>query len=461
VTRLRANVARCRFDPALHVIGVVKTTFARKFRVIGISVASLLMAMNASAEVIYDVNSNADLIDNDLLVATCNTAANTCTLRAAVMQANRIGGDVTINVPAGTYFLGKPTADAEGSGDLNLNAPSVSNAVITITGKGPALTIIDGSGTDRVLSVAAGRTAVLGSLTIQHGDFHGEGGGINNEGILTLTNVVVRGNHSTEYCGGGIHNVGQLGVYSSTIGSNVSDTGIGGGVCSNGAAGPVGLTIVKSTIDHNFARSGGGIYNTNGAVVVMINSTISGNYANTDGGGIYSYGTINIYNSTIAFNQADADGDLVGKGGGIYSDASGGTFNLRNSVVAGNYHGPTLQVPDDCNGAFGSYGVNKFWVIDGCSITQFLPGNVWTGMESLAELGPLHDNGGPTRTHALVPPSSLVDGGEPTQGCVDSNNHELTIDQRGSSRVMTGFGCDIGAFEYDEFIFQNGFDRSF
>jgi hypothetical protein len=438
----------------------MKTTFARQLRVIGFSVASLLMAMNASAEVIYDVNSNADLVDNDLLVSTCNTVANTCTLRAAVMQANQIGGDVTINVPAGTYFLGMPTADAEGSGDLNLNAPFVSNAVITISGKGPALTIIDGSGTDRVLSIAAGRTAVLGSLTVQNGYFHGPGGGIRNEGILTLTNVVVRANHITEYCGGGIYNVGQLGVYSSTIGSNISDTGIGGGVCSDGGAGPVGMTIVKSTIDHNSARSGGGIYNTNGAVIVMINSTISGNYANTDGGGIYSYGAINIYNSTIAFNQADADGDLVGEGGGIHSEAAG-TFNLRNSVVAGNYLNSIPHIPDDCNGAVGSYGVNKFWLIDGCTISQVGPGNYWMGMESLAELGPLHDNGGPTRTHALIPPSSLIDGGEPTQGCVDSNNQELTIDQRGSSRVMTGFGCDIGAFEYDEFIFQNGFDRSF
>jgi hypothetical protein len=438
----------------------MKRTAARKLCVIGISVASLLVTMNASAQTIYDVNSTADLVDSNLLAVSCNTVENTCTLRAAVMQANRVGGDVMINVPAGTYFLGMPTADDEGSGDVNLTPPqSPFNPVITIKGAGSALTIIDGNATDRVLSVATGRTAVLDSLTIQNGFFHGEGGGINNEGILTLTNVVVRANHTTEYCGGGIHNVGQLGVYSSTIGFNYSETGVGGGVCSDGGSGPVGLTIVKSTIDQNLARLGGGIYNTNGAVVVMINSTISENYASKDAGGIFSYGTINIYNSTIAFNQADSDADHVGKGGGIYSETSG-TFNLRNSVVAGNYLNSIPHIPDDCNGAVGSYGVNRFGVVAGCSITHIGAGSVDTAIGSLTELGPLRDNGGPTRTHALVPPSIMIDGGGSAGGCLDSNSNPITVDQRGRSRVMIGLACDIGAFEYDEFIFHNGFEGS-
>ena len=64
-------------------------------------------------------------------------------------------------------------------------------------------------------------------------------------------------------------------------------------------------------------------------------------------------------------------------------------------------------------------------------------------------LGPLADNGGPTRTLAIVAASALLDGGNPAD-CP-------ATDQRGEPRPIDGDGdgspaCDIGAFEAQEVI---------
>ena len=58
-----------------------------------------------------------------------------------------------------------------------------------------------------------------------------------------------------------------------------------------------------------------------------------------------------------------------------------------------------------------------------------------------AILSPLANNGGPTRTHALVPGSPALD--------LDATcRPDLTTDQRGYPRPETvGTGCDAGAFE--------------
>src|SRR5262249_3396311 len=56
---------------------------------------------------------------------------------------------------------------------------------------------------------------------------------------------------------------------------------------------------------------------------------------------------------------------------------------------------------------------------------------------------PLQNNGGPTQTHALLPSSPAIGGGDPS-GCYAMGSL-LTTDQRGFPRPAAG--CDIGAFE--------------
>ncbi|HYN88617.1 MAG TPA: choice-of-anchor Q domain-containing protein [Ardenticatenaceae bacterium] len=66
-------------------------------------------------------------------------------------------------------------------------------------------------------------------------------------------------------------------------------------------------------------------------------------------------------------------------------------------------------------------------------------------------LGPLQQNGGPTPTHALLPGSPAIDGGD-LAGCKDGTGAALSADQRGQPRPVDGDGnggaiCDIGAVE--------------
>jgi hypothetical protein len=189
----------------------------------------------------------------------------------------------------------------------------------------------------------------------------------------------------------------------------------------------------------------------------MIEDTISSNSAVQSGGGIYNLAaTVNIYNSTIADNQAAlANG---GSAGGIYNDPDqGGVLNLRNSVVARNYLGDHAAY-NDCTGVVGIYGNNKFWTTAGCFADAASTGS-GTFLDSLDELGPLQDNGGPTLTHAIVTPSAMIDGSD-AAGCVDNNGDALPTDQRDAPRVA-GLRCDIGAFEYGSlpnWIFADGFD---
>jgi hypothetical protein len=63
-------------------------------------------------------------------------------------------------------------------------------------------------------------------------------------------------------------------------------------------------------------------------------------------------------------------------------------------------------------------------------------------------LGPLQNNGGPTKTMALLSGSPAIDAGNPS-GCTDGQGHLLKTDQRGMPRPNTEDtgGCYMGAYE--------------
>ena len=53
----------------------------------------LLLAVHAArADVTYVVDTVEDRIDDDLADGICHTSVNSCALRAAIMQANRLTG---------------------------------------------------------------------------------------------------------------------------------------------------------------------------------------------------------------------------------------------------------------------------------------------------------------------------------------------------------------------------------
>jgi CSLREA domain-containing protein len=451
-------------------------------RIVSITLALLLFMLPVASKiqaaptaVTFYVNSVLDEFDINLGDGICLTDSNLCTLRAALNEANRISGTgATIFLPSGifklTIFPDYYGNENEGEGDLDLISPLTGSPMITITGAGPGLTIIDANKISRAFHVYPGRVAAISNVTIRNGYFAqgnvygSDGGGIYNEGTLTVSNVTISAN-KVPGDGGGIYNgpKSYLIVENSTISQNYSNL-YGGGIdnwgildvrnstlsentarlAGGGINGGVTIKVSNSTISGNGSNDGGGIRFMDNLYV--INSTISQNYANNNGGGInagnYPPILAALYNTTIIDNDADHDRDqLGGIGGGVYAVA-GARFIVVNTLIAGNtlFNAP---IYNDCNGMLEVYGWNLLGDMTGCTI----PNGVNAGLILVNSIGALQNNGGPTRTYALLPGSDAIDTTDDSLGCVDETGAQLTTDQRGFARPA-GVRCDVGAFEY-------------
>ena len=456
--------------------------------------ALLLGAAGAEAAT-FTVNSPADVPDATPGNGVCETAAGNgvCTLRAAIQEANLHAGADTIILQANvTYLLTRVGVDDNAlNGDLDILDS------VTITGAGPGSTIIDGNGAvtgERVLQISActggsfpcdgSHPAVVVSMsgvTIQHGKSSNFGGGMINNGTLTLANSTIAHNtvSGTNDWGGGIYNSGTLTLINSTVANNLSGSSnpFGGGIFNQGpmtiinstisgnTTGGAGggiynigktATITGSTISGNTAANGGGI-NKAGSPLIVINSTISGNFSTGGGGGIYAAsGTADLFNTTVTNNLANSDGVGLGVGGGV-TNASSSTLNFQNSIIALNENvivtgGGNILNLDDCSGTITSQGNSIMFAVD----TGYCTAN---GAPTIVDpnFGQLQFNGGLTQTHALLTGSPAIDAGN-SGGCTDNLGAILTSDQRGFHRPV-GSQCDIGAFEVQpDVIFRNGFE---
>lgn len=254
----------------------------------------------------------------------------------------------------------------------------------------------------------------------------GSSAGIGNGGTLTIADSSVTANVSTT-SGGGISGGGEaITINGSTIANNRAGQE-GGGIQFQGDSGVL-LRIEDSVINNNLAGTqGGGIYNWFGGDVLLRNVTVSDNYAVESGDGLYlASGSATIINSTFAINTN------VKKPSSAIVNANGAII-IRNSIVAYTFGGP------NCVGTIDSLGYN----IDDHESCNFNgPGDL---SDTDPRLDSLEDNGGPTLTHALRPGSPAIDAAEDV-ACTEA-------DQRGSPRHDgNGDGdarCDIGAYEFD------------
>jgi CSLREA domain-containing protein len=414
----------------------------------GLALLGVFLVFPAHAAV-FTVNSPSDVVDANPGNGVCETAPGNgvCTLRAAVLEANALAGADRIILPPNTYLLTQDT-ELTITGDL------------IITGGGAAITIIDGNKSLRpdrgVLRINGGVTVNISGVTIRNGartSLGTFGGGISNSGTLTLINSTVSGNSANDD-GGGISNAnfGTLTLVNCTVSGNSSNHDAGG--IRNGVA---TLTLTNSTVSGNSAGSvgtGGGIHSF--GTLTLTNSTVSGNSAGIHGGGIYNtgdVGTANLFNSTVTNNQADADLNGFGFGGGVFNSA-GRTFNFQNTIIAENRRVaaivpgfPPIFVFDDCAGTLNSNGNNLMTFAGDCAVNG---GGVTEGVDP--QLGPLQNNGGPTQTHVPLPGSPAIDAGN-SSGCRDQFGALLLKDQRGFRRAVDGSRdgtatCDIGAVEF-------------
>ncbi|MCA3748338.1 MAG: CSLREA domain-containing protein [Rubrobacter sp.] len=392
-----------------------------------------------------------------------------CSLREAVIAANTRPGADEITVPQGTYTLTISGADEDASayGDLD-----VASGEVKIQGAGAATTTVSAAGlNDRVFHVLDGAGATISGLTLSGGSppydnrTYGRGGGIYNGGTLTLTNSTVSGNTSSSFggssFGGGIFNVGTLTLTNSTVSGNET-SGYGGGIANGGT-----LTLDGSTVSDNSANNDGGGISDYGGTLTLTNSTVSGNTSRRHAGGIQNlFGTLTLTNSTVSDNSAsmvgggvyiyDGDttienstitGNTAPEGAGVASLGSDKRVKIDSSIIAANS-------TTDVYGSFGAYSFDSkgYNVIGDGYATGYgnatdafdQPGDQ-TGVEDPG-LGPLADNGGPTRTHALLSGSPATDR-VATTSCPPP-----ATDQRGTGRPFDGDGdgtpeCDSGSFE--------------
>ncbi|MGH2685111.1 MAG: choice-of-anchor Q domain-containing protein, partial [Actinomycetota bacterium] len=380
---------------------------------------------------------------------------NGCSLREAIIQANATSGPDEIILSAGTYLLTLTGAaeDLAASGDLD-----ITREALTITGAGKTATVVDAGEEDglaeRVFHIGQFEAGdqpdvAISGLTIT-GGWANDGAEINGGGIflfdgsLTVTDAGLIDNYGGQNgSGGGLQ--AESGTTATLMRVEVAENSTTTSGSAAGIAVVLGtVTILDSSIHDNHAMFvGGGIAAYSGALSVR-DTTISGNSSPDDGGGLYSSGTTtSLDNVTITGNLADTDQNDDGQGGGIAR--FGGTVTIRNTIIAGNDdQSPPGSQPDDCFGTVVSEGHNLIGNGEGCTVTPTTGDQIGTAAAPIdPKLGSIADNGGPTPTHALLPGSTAIDGGEsvtPRSGGAGCDS----ADQRGAPRTGT---CDIGAYE--------------
>ena len=254
----------------------------------------------------------------------------------------------------------------------------------------------------------------------------------------------------------------------------------GGGIDNDGK-----LTVTDSTISNNSVNSsdnlgaGGGIYNYQTGTVMVTGSIFSHNSASGKqyglGGGISSQGNLTAVNSTLLINTVSGGQSYGGAielrgskgsstlirfstlyantasttGGGISIDPAGSNLlTISGSIIAAN----SSSVGPDIFGALTSGGYN---LIENAAGAKGL--NASTDKQvTLTELmvsPTLSNNGGPTQTLALFQGSPAIDA-VPLQACsftitdASGQSVKITTDQRGDPRPDgSENACDVGAYE--------------
>jgi peptidoglycan/xylan/chitin deacetylase (PgdA/CDA1 family) len=129
-----------------------------------------------------------------------------------------------------------------------------------------------GMGHGPVLTVAPGTRLELVGLTIRGGAAL-RGGGIANQGRLTLRNVIVRGNKAT-VGGGGVINTGQLTLRGTTAVRSNRSAGRAAGILNGGTLTMAGQSRV---FNNTAAVVGGGIVNTGHLIAVTCGGNVHSN----------------------------------------------------------------------------------------------------------------------------------------------------------------------------------------
>ena len=317
---------------------------------------------------------------------------------------------VALNVTGGD-------SDGDGGGIANngsalvLDGTTVHDNVARDSGGGvyaggvvpPATTVIDDSMVSSNLTGNAGGQAGGGvyngagdTLTVRNGSFvidnrvcfygfgpdcelsggEGDGGGIWNAGMATVSDSSVQGNFADNF-GGGAYNIGHLEFLDgSVVGTTDPDDFTGGNVAT---------------------FEGGGIWTAGTDTLIVDESSISGNFAGSHGGGIYNDSdrveitASDVFNNTAGMTCVECFGS-GGDGGGIWTWAffdedsledSPGLFVDEETSIDGNH---AVQVCDECPGGNGGgvFNIGHTEISGGTDVgpdnrADVNGGGIWTG----------------------------------------------------------------------------------
>jgi uncharacterized repeat protein (TIGR01451 family)/CSLREA domain-containing protein len=299
----------------------------------------LASPVSAAVDRSFSVNSFSDKVDANIGDNKCLDSTGYCTLRAAVQEANALGGTTSITLAtAGTYKLTIAGSKENGSakGDIDIKS---SVKLYAPTG-GSGATVTAGTGfSDRIFDIPSGTPDMSvefePGLIIKGGKAPSgeDGGGIRslNAGYLNLNQMTV--SNSTARNGGGVYVSGPA---SSSLNTNVAEfnantaTGIGGGL---DVEGDLTATLKYLTAQDNKAGQGGGLATflsdgSTGSVSTSGAAYLTNNTA-TDGGGGMAVSRFTGKSFTITGNSAP-------KGGGIQLIGTTGPSNINGRTYLSN-----------------------------------------------------------------------------------------------------------------------------
>ncbi len=314
---------------------------------VGILAVMTVLTLTAHAPAaVFTVTSTLDAVDAAPGDGSCATASGTCTLRAAVQEADGHPGPDVIMMPAGFFQLTiyGPNEDVAATGDLDVYDP------LEIHGAGMDLTVIDGNLGDRLFHTDNPLT--LADLTLQQGraTFGGAVAAVFGAG-MTVTRVRFVSNQSSAGPGGALSQTdGSLVVADSEFRGNYAYGGDGGALAFAGTGNP---SVSNTTFSANtaiggdggganlqatgnvsisgglFARNaayalvpggeGGGAFVTATGTVTVTGAQFIGNQAPEQGGGLEIQGA-----PTVVLDHLIFDGNLTSSsGGGLLSNLTG------------------------------------------------------------------------------------------------------------------------------------------